>query len=154
MQCVDTLVIRMSIMMKTYEEMLQYSSLQDRIEYLLLHGYVGEDTFGSRRYLNQSFYQSYDWKKTRRRVILRDNGCNLALPEYPINHGEGLVIHHINPITIDDIINGNPEVYSLNNLVCVSRRVHDAIHYGDASVVSYYDEIERRPNDTCPWKEA
>lgn len=135
--------------MKTYSEMILLPTYSDRFRYLKLDGKVGADTFGLDRYLNQVFYRSAEWKRIRDMVIVRDNGCDLGIPELPI-YGK-LIIHHMNPLSVDDILNDDPE-YMMNPeyLVCVSHSTHNAIHYGD--VESYTQEyVPRRPNDTTPW---
>ena len=139
-------------MTKSYSELLHYNTFEDRLKYLLLRGRVGEDTFGSRRYLNQDFYRSAEWKAIRRKVILRDNGCDMAFHGYEVHND--LIIHHIEPITIEDILEENPKVFDMNNLVCVSLTSHNAIHYGDEKSLLGYGLIDRKPNDTCPWKEV
>lgn len=124
-------------------------SFQERFSYLSLCGSVGEETFGSHRYLNQKFYRSLEWKRTRNEVILRDNGFDLAHEDHPLF--ETIYIHHINPITIDDILKERPCVFDLENLVCTSFKTHNAIHYGleDILLTGF---VERKKNDTCPWR--
>lgn len=136
--------------MRTYSELITLPTYQERLEYLLLNGYVGDITFGGSRLLNQSFYQSYEWRRVRREVILRDNGCDLAHPDYLIL-GK-LVVHHIEPLTIDDVKSGSSKIWDMDNLVCVSPITHNAIHYGDISLAQGTQLIERKPNDTCPWR--
>lgn len=136
-------------MTKTYAEMQSLKTFEERFSYLSLSGMVGEFTFGSHRELNQIFYRSPQWKEVRRKAILRDDGCDLAVPGMVIT--KHVYVHHINPITEDDILNHNPEIYSLNNLVCVSFATHNAIHYGDKNSLPALP-IERKPNDTCPWR--
>lgn len=136
-------------MTKTYEELILLKTFEERFEYLSMSGKIGDPTFGSHRGLNQMLYTSPEWKEIRRKVILRDNGCDLALPGYQIS--TRAYIHHINPITEDDILNHSPEIFSLNNLVCVSFKTHNAIHYGNKEGISR-DPVIRRPNDTCPWR--
>lgn len=121
----------------------------DRYEYLRIGGIVGESTFGSNRYLNQILYRSYDWKKFRREMIIRDNGCDLAHPDYEI--GGIIILHHINPITIDDVKNRRRCVFDPENVVCVSHRTHEAIHYGDDTLLMK-GPVVRRPGDTIPWR--
>ena len=121
----------------------------DRYEYLKIGGTVGESTFGSNRYLNQILYRSYDWKKFRREMIIRDNGCDLAHPDYEI--GGIIILHHINPITIDDVKNRRRCVFDPENVVCVSHRTHEAIHYGDDTLLMK-GPVVRRPGDTIPWR--
>lgn len=136
-------------MYKTYSELIKISSFDDRLEYLTLCGKVGETTFGSHRWMNQTLYQTDKWKSTRREVILRDNGCDLAHEDYKIPGS--FYIHHLNPITIDDILNQRPCVFDLENLVCVSFQTHNAIHYGSKSHLPI-GFVERKKNDTCPWR--
>ena len=137
-------------MMKTYSELKDLSSFIDRFQYLKLHGIVGAETFGLDRYLNQVFYRSKEWKEIRRKVIIRDNGCDLGIPDREIAKGDTLMIHHINPITLDDIIRRDPKLFDLDNLICCSEKTHRAIHYGDENLV-VMDVQERRAGDTCPW---
>lgn len=139
-------------MTKSYSELLHYNTFEDRLKYLLLYGQVGEDTFGSRRYLNQDFYRSSEWQSIRRKVILRDNGCDMAFPGFEVHRD--LIVHHIEPITIEDILEDNPKVLDMNNLVCVSLTSHNAIHYGNDKSLLGYGLVERKPNDTCPWREV
>lgn len=133
---------------KSYVELIKIENFEDRFKYLSLVGIVGETTFGGHRCLNQNLYQSEQWKRTRREVILRDNGCDLSHKDYPI-HGS-IYIHHLNPITIDDILKDRPCVFDLNNLVCVSFKTHNAIHYGDEHLLAK-KPIERKEKDTCLW---
>lgn len=139
----------MKMLSKTYGQLIQLPSFEERFEYLKLRGGVGVDTFGSSRYLNQAFYTSREWKLLRNDVILRDEGCDLGVPGRLI-HGR-IIIHHINPITEDDLIHSDYSCLDPNNLICTSFITHNAIHYGDSSLL-FPDPIERRPNDTCPWK--
>ena len=134
----------------SYRELQHISTLRERFEYLRLGGLVGESTFGSHRYLNQGFYTSSEWRKIRNEVIVRDQGCEMGL--YPYEIVGRVYIHHINPITIDDLLNATDELMSLDNLVCVSYDMHQAIHYGDYEILGRYELEERRANDTCPWK--
>lgn len=129
--------------------MLEFSNFIDRYNYLKLTGVVGAATFGGHRHVNQMLYKSDEWLEIRDEVIRRDNGCDLGIPGREIN--EKILIHHINPITLDDILNRHPWVFDLNNLICTSKRTHDAIHYGDSSLL-LQDPIVRNQNDTCPWK--
>lgn len=115
-------------MIRTYNEAIQISNFVDRFHYLQLFGQVGIDTFGYDRYLNQMFYHDSDWKKVRNEAIIRDGGCDLADQNRPILRG--LIVHHINPIDRDDVINRDPKLFDLNNLICVSPITHRAIHYG------------------------
>lgn len=134
---------------KTYRELIAMDDFLDRYEYLRIGGTIGESTFGSNRYLNQILYRSYDWKKFRREMIIRDNGCDLAHPDYEI--GGIIILHHINPITIDDVKNRRRCVFDPENVVCVSHRTHEAIHYGDDTLLMK-GPVVRRPGDTIPWR--
>lgn len=136
-------------MNRSYTGMLRYETLLDRFEYLRLDGKVAEETFGYSRYLNQALYCSPEWKKFRREVIIRDNGCIFGLEGYDIK--SRLIVHHINPITLEQIEARDPMVFSMDNVVCVSSNVHQAIHYGDADLLPQ-EPIERKPFDTCPWR--
>lgn len=135
--------------MLSYSQMIQYPTFEERLEYLSLDGVPFEETFGHARYLNQQFYMSYLWRKTRTEVIARDNGCDLALDGYPIHRD--ILVHHINPITVRDIESHNPAVVDLDNLVCVSYNTHRSIHYG-TSALALEDFDPRQPNDTIPWR--
>ena len=134
---------------KTYSELIKMETFEDRFEYVNLFGVVGEITFGGHRLLNQILYQTYKWKMARREVILRDNGCDLAHEDYQIQGS--IYIHHINPITIDDILKERPCVFDLENLISTSFKTHNAIHYGSKDLLP--DRlIERQKNDTCLWR--
>jgi len=135
-------------MTRSYQEMIQFDKFLDRFNYLQLNGRVASETFGDQRYLNQTLYRSAEWKKIRNRVIVRDNGCDLADPTRPI-YGK-ILIHHLNPITMRDILERNPIIFELDNLVCVSPMTHEAIHYGSADLLMK-DPIERKPGDTVLW---
>lgn len=134
---------------KSYLELIEIPTFEERFEYLSLKGVVGRETFGYDRYLNQALYSSKEWRDFRRRIIIRDNGCDLACEGYEMQNG--ILIHHINPITIDDIINRRPIIFDPNNVVCVSHNTHNAIHYGDKGLL-ITTPIERTAYDTCPWK--
>lgn len=136
-------------MSRSYLEMLTFSSYQKRYEYLRIPSTVGITTFGSDRYLNQMFYHDPEWKAVRDRVIIRDGGCDLGIEGREIR--SRIQIHHINPITRDDVINRSPKLFDMNNLICCSESTHKAIHYGDTTSI-IKDPVERKPNDTCPWK--
>lgn len=136
-------------MMKTYSELITIPTFKERYEYLKLDGMVGVETFGFNRYLNQSFYRSKEWRDFRRDIIIRDQGCDLAHEEHPIR---GLIlIHHLNPITKEDIVLGKPCVLDPENAICTMKITHNAIHYGDYGIIPS-GPIERKENDTCPWK--
>lgn len=134
---------------KSYQEMLELPSYEDRLEYLMIFGHPGEDTFGSARWVNQEFYHSSSWQKVRNQVIIRDLGCDLAISDREIK--KHLMVHHINPIDEDDILFDRSCVLDLNNLVCVSKLTHNIIHYGYESN-DPFGFVERKPNDTCLWK--
>lgn len=134
---------------RTYSELIRIPTFEDRYAYLRLGGIVGEETFGIERHMNQSFYRSPEWRKVRRDVIVRDNGCDLGMPGFQI-YGP-IIIHHIMPITLEDLEEGSDLILDPNNLICVSDRTHNAIHFGDKSLLPQVP-IERRPGDTCPWK--
>ena len=140
-------VIQMSI--RTYSELITLPTFEERFRYLQLGGKVGEDTFGHDRYLNQMFYTSDEWRRIRRDVIVRDNGCDLGIQDREI-HGL-IIIHHMNPITIEDIINRSEFLLNPEYLISTVTNTHDAIHFSDERIL-ITDPIERRPNDTCPWK--
>lgn len=129
--------------------MIQLSSFEERFEYLKLGGEVGVSTFGFDRYLNQAFYNSREWKSVRDKVIIRDNGCDLGIAEREI--GRRVIIHHMNPITVEDIRLATDILLNPEFLICVSHDTHNAIHYGDADLLPK-DFVPRSPNDTCPWK--
>lgn len=141
-------VIRMSI--RTYSELITLPTFEERFEYLRLDGKVGVETFGFDRYINQLFYQrSQDWKKVRDIVIFRDNGCDLGIEGREIY--DRIIVHHMNPVTKEDLVNGTDILLNPEYLISTIKRTHDAIHYGDANLL-IKDTVERRPNDTCPWK--
>lgn len=134
---------------KTYSELITIPTFEERFEYLKLDGQVGVETFGFDRYLNQAFYKSDEWLSIRDYVITRDNGCDLGMEGYEI-YGR-ILIHHINPITKDDIIQRSRILLDPENLITTVKRTHDAIHYGDSNLLMKAP-IERRKNDTCPWR--
>lgn len=136
-------------MTRTYSELISIPDYKDRFDYLKIDGFVGDVTFGFDRYLNQKFYRSTEWRTFRRGIIIRDAGCDLAHPDYQI---KGLIlIHHLNPLSIDDIKNLRPCVLDPENVVCASKLTHNAVHYGDFELLPT-GPIERSPNDTCPWR--
>ena len=134
---------------KTYSELITIPTFEERFEYLKLDGQVGVETFGFNRYLNQAFYKSDEWLSIRDYIITRDNGCDLGMEGYEI-YGR-ILIHHINPITKDDIIQRSRILLDPENLITTVKRTHDAIHYGDSNLLMKAP-IERRKNDTCPWR--
>ena len=135
--------------MKTYSELSKLKTFKERFEYLKLDGLIGEETFGWDRYLNQVFYKSLEWRSTRDKIIVRDNGRDLGVEGYDI-FGK-IIIHHMNPMSLGDIANRNPDIFNPEYLVCVSHETHNAIHYGDTNQLNL-GPIERTANDTCPWR--
>lgn len=134
---------------KTYSELVKYKTFDERYSYLKLSGAVGETTFGFNRYLNQMFYNSPEWRRVRDLVIFRDNGCDLGIEDREI-YGQAL-IHHINPITADDLIKRTDLVLNPEYLITTTLSTHNAIHYGDESLL-FLNLNERTKNDTCPWR--
>lgn len=135
---------------KTYSELIRINDFTERLKYLSLSGCIGIETFGSHRYLNQLLYHSSDWRSLRNRIIERDNGCDLAHEDYPLCSGN-ILIHHLNPITIDDVRLRHQNILDPENLICCSYKSHRFIHYGvtDPKLETYKP---REPGDTCPWK--
>ena len=136
-------------MIRTYTEMISLPTFKERYKYLQLNGGVSEETFGFDRYINQQFYKSQQWKKLRNDIIIRDNGCDLADPDRIIN--KTIIIHHMNPVSKRDILDQTEWLLNPDFLVCVSLRTHNAIHYGDESLL-FTELVERTANDTCPWR--
>lgn len=134
---------------RTYSELVRLSTFEERFRYLKLGGLVGKDTFGFDRYLNQEFYRSKEWKEIRDFVIVRDNGCDLGMDGYEIVGR--IYIHHMNPITVNDIVHSSDFLLNPDYLICVSHNTHNAVHYGDEDLLVTVP-VERRKNDTCPWK--
>ena len=139
------------MMIRSYTELSQISDYEERYRYLKLRGRVGDETFGFDRIFNQMFYRSGEWQRVRRDIIVRDCGCDMGVVGHEI--GGRIVIHHMNPIDINDIRNSTEYLLNPEYLICVSENTHKAIHYGDESLIDH-QLIERRPNDTCPWKRA
>ena len=138
-------------MIRTYSELIQLPTFEERFRYLALNGQVGKDTFGYDRYLNQMLYKNNKWRSLRNVIIMRDNGCDLAMEGYDI---PGRVyVHHMNPLTKEDIENNTEFLWNPEYLICVSFDTHNAIHYGDNSYLTRNQVIERSPNDTIPWKQ-
>lgn len=135
-------------MIKTYGQMRQFGTLEERYRYLALRGDVGRSTFGFDRYINQGFYTSREWRRLRSDIIVRDNGCDLGVEGYEI-HGK-LLIHHMNPINAQDIIHGDPDILNPEYLITTTHKTHNAIHYGDESLLPR-PHVERRPGDTRLW---
>ena len=142
-------VMKMRDGIKSYSELITLPTFEERFEYLRLNGTVGSETFGHDRYLNQTLYRSPEWKRFRHKIIIRDNGCDLACEGYEIY--EKILIHHINPITVKNILERNPMVFDPENVVCTILNTHNAIHYGDDSLI-IKAPIQRYKNDTCPWR--
>lgn len=139
----------MSMAYRRYRELIQIPTFKERFEYLKLGGLVGESTFGYERYMNQMLYTSSKWRRLRNQIIIRDNGCDLGLEGYEIP--EKIIVHHMNPMTIDDLKDFSDDVFNPEYLICVSQLTHNAIHYGDDNLLPK-KPVERRPGDTCPWK--
>ena len=145
---------------RTYSELITLPTFEERFKYLKLGGQVGKETFGYDRYLNQILYNSKEWRSFRDKIIIRDNACDLAYKDHEIPswrdsngriHGPKILIHHINPITIDDVINRSPIVFDPENVITTILSTHNAIHYSDESLL-LKTPIERTQNDTCPWR--
>lgn len=137
-------------MFRTYTELSKLKTFKERFKYLQLSdGRVGADTFGYDRYLNQQFYKTREWRRLRDELIIRDNGCDLGVEGREI-YGR-IIIHHMNPITKDDILNQTDYLMNPDYLICTTHITHNAIHYGDESLL-LTTPVERRQNDTCPWK--
>lgn len=139
----------MTTMIRTYTELSSIDSFEDRLRYLKLNGNVGSETFGFDRYLNQLFYRSPEWKKIRNEIIIRDKACDLGVEGFELD--SRIIIHHMNPISKDDIINQTDLLLNPEYLICTSHRTHQAIHYGDEELIQPR-LIERKRNDTCPWR--
>ena len=133
---------------RSYSELKRITDFEERYEYLRLHGSVGADTFGFDRHLNQAFYRSAQWKRIRDHVITRDNGCDLGIPGHDIHNRP--IIHHMNPMTVDDIVSGNEAILEPDFLITTTHRTHNAIHYGTAELL-VKPLVERRPGDTRLW---
>ena len=136
-------------MLRTYSELSRLQTFRERFEYLRLDGIIGVETFGFDRYLNQVFYNSDEWKAVRKTVIIRDNGCDLGMDGYDI-HGK-IIVHHMNPFSIDDVLHRKEELLDPEFLISTVLNTHNAIHYGDESLLPS-TPIVRTRNDTCPWR--
>lgn len=136
-------------MFRTYTELSKLNSFLERYEYLRIGGKVGEETFGFDRYLNQIFYKDPEWLEARDNVIIRDGGCDLGMPDREIR-GK-ILVHHMNPVTKEQILRRDPILFDPEYLICTIKSTHDAIHYGDQTLLML-DPIVRTKNDTCPWK--
>ena len=139
----------MAPLIRRYTELRRLTTFKDRFDYLRLAGIVGESTFGFDRRLNQLLYTSSKWRRLRRDIIIRDNGCDLGVEGYDLYNK--IIVHHMNPLTLKDIEEVSDDIFNPEYLICVSQRTHNAIHYGDESLLPH-GPVVRRPNDTCPWK--
>lgn len=138
------------MIIRTYSELITLPTFEERYRYLRLNGRVGQETFGFDRWLNQKFYKDPEWLRVRDFVIIRDNGCDLGIEGREIH--SRILIHHMNPITTEDIVKRSKYLLDPEYLICTVKRTHDAIHYGDESLL-ILNPIERTKNDTCPWKQ-
>lgn len=136
------------MMIRSYSELIRMSKFEDRYEYLALRGSVGESTFGFDRYMNQHFYTSRQWKSLRNHIIVRDEGCDLGVRGFEIH--DRIYIHHMNPMNVDDLVHGNEDVLDPEFLITTTHRTHNAIHFGDRSLLPK-EYTPRRPNDTKLW---
>ena len=136
--------------MRTYGELIKIEKFLDRYEYLKLNGSVGAETFGFDRWLNQIFYRSPEWKHIREEVIIRDDGCDLGIRDRPI--GGRIYVHHMNPIDVNSIVERKSILLNPDFLICCSHNTHEAIHYGNSDILLPDKFVERKPNDTIPWK--
>lgn len=137
-------------MTRTYSELSTIKTFKARFAYLKLDGVVGKTTFGFDRYLNQALYTSLRWRKVRNDIIIRDNGCDLGVEGYEIT--DDILVHHMNPLTVEDIEQERDSIFDPEFLICTCRLTHNAIHYGDENLLPQAIFVERAPNDTCPWK--
>lgn len=137
-------------MIRTYDELIKSQTFLQRFNYLKLGDKIGKETFGYDRYLNQRFYKTPEWKKLRDEIIIRDDGCDLGHPDFPI-YGR-IIIHHMNPLTKDDILHSTEYLLDPKYLICVSHDTHNAIHYGSSDLLLIDEPVIRKPNDTCPWR--
>lgn len=137
-------------MIRTYTELSRLRTFEERFEYLRLDGRVGKDTFGFDRIFNQMFYRSVEWKRARAYVMTRDKGCDLGVEGYEI-YGQRIIIHHINPISLEDIEKHSDILLDPEYLITTIHTTHNAIHYGDENLIARAP-IERSKYDTCPWK--
>ena len=137
--------------MRTYTELSRLVTFEERFRYLMLNGRVSSETFGSNRYANQAFYKSKEWRRFRNEIAMRDGWCDLGIPGREIR-GNHAIIHHLNPISYDDIVDKNFDVLlNPENAILTTHNTHQAIHYSDESIL-LLDPVERLPNDTCPWR--
>lgn len=141
-------------MNRTYSELITIPTFIDRLKYLKLDGQIGKETYGYDRYLNQTFYRSKEWRQFRHEIIVRDNGCDLGMNDEYYSIRGLILIHHINPISVDDILDRNQLLFDPENVICVSKETHNAIHYGSEELISNLYSIGpiRFENDTSPWR--
>lgn len=139
----------MIMIIRTYSELSKLKTFEERYRYLRLNGKVGEETFGFDRWLNQRFYKDPEWLSIRDKVIIRDNGCDLGIKDRKITGR--IIVHHMNPITKEDILRRSDFLLNPDYLICTVKNTHDAIHYGDDSLL-INEFVERSRNDTCPWR--
>lgn len=139
----------MIMIIRTYYELSKLKTFEERYRYLRLNGKVGEETFGFDRWLNQRFYKDPEWLSIRDKVIIRDNGCDLGIKDRKITGR--IIVHHMNPITKEDILRRSDFLLNPDYLICTVKNTHDAIHYGDDSLL-INEFVERSRNDTCPWR--
>ena len=137
------------MIIRTYSELSKLKTFEERYRYLRLNGKVGEETFGFDRWLNQRFYKDPEWLSIRDKVIIRDNGCDLGIKDRKITGR--IIVHHMNPITKEDILQRSDFLLNPDYLICTVKNTHDAIHYGDDSLL-INEFVERSRNDTCPWR--
>lgn len=135
-------------MIRSYRELRRLETFEERYRYLALRGEVGRPTFGFDRYINQQFYRSSEWRHLRHSIILRDNGCDLGIEGFEIH--ERIIIHHMNPMTVDDLVDGDDSILDPEFLICVSHKTHNAVHYGDERLLPR-PLVERSPGDTKLW---
>lgn len=143
------MTMKTTTLIKSYKELIKLKTFEERLRYLQLNANVGIETFGSGRWLNQRLYHSSLWADVKNEIIIRDNGCDLGLEGYEIRGR--IYLHHLNPITKEDVLSNSSKLYDPNNLICVSFDTHQSIHYG-SECAALSQLVERRPNDTCPWK--
>ena len=139
-----------SIHSRSYEELIAIPNFEDRLKYLMLFGTVAKDTFGYERYLNQILYKSPEWRQLRNQIIIRDGGCDLGVEGFEIP--QRALIHHINPISVDDILQRREIVFDPNNLITTTLATHEIIHYGSVGDLELLIVHDRLPNDTIPWR--
>lgn len=142
----------MSQSIRSYTELMKLPTFLERFRYLKLDGTVGRETFGWERYINQDFYTSNEWRRFRQEIIVRDHGCDLADLDHEYAPGEIVLIHHMNPIATEDIVYHTQYLMNPEYVISCRKRTHNAIHYGDESLILPYELTVRTPNDTCPWK--